>query len=167
MKNGRDWGKVATDWLDKLVRDNKNDIKKIPYNISVIIANDSALKGLFFYDTLKQQVCFEKAPFWDADIKKGDGIRDLDFSYIRNYLSQPPYFLTGKDAIDDAVLVEAYKRKINYPKHFLSRLPEWDGIKRVETLFIDLFGVKDNEFVREASKKWLTALVTKNYTTRC
>lgn len=152
---------IATDWLDKLVRDNNNDIKKIPYNISVIIANDSALKSLFFYDTLKQQVCFERAPFWDADIKKGDGIRDLDLSYIRNYLSQPPYFLTGKDAIEDAVLIEAYKRKINYPKHFLSRLPEWDGTKRVETLFIDLFGVKDNEFVREASKKWFTALVAR------
>src|SRR5690606_5926586 len=132
-----------------------------PYNISVIIENDNTFKDLFFYDTIKQQVCFEKAPYWDKDIKKGDGIRDLDFSYIRNYLAQPPYMLTGKDAVEDAVLVEAFKRKINYPKFFLSQLPEWDGVPRVETLFINLFGVGDCEFVREASKKWLTALVAR------
>ncbi len=152
---------VSTDWLDKLARDKNGDIKKIPYNISVIIEYDDTLRELFFYDTIKQQVCFEKAPFWDKDIKKGDGVRDLDFSYIRNYLAQPPYLLTGKDAIEDAVLVEAYKRKINYPKYFLSTLPEWDGEKRIETLFINLFGVADCEFVREASKKWMTALVAR------
>lgn len=152
---------VSTDWLDKLARDKNGDIKRIPYNISVIIEYDDTLRELFFYDTIKQQVCFEKAPFWDKDIKKGDGVRDLDFSYIRNYLAQPPYLLTGKDAIEDAVLVEAYKRKINYPKYFLSTLPEWDGKKRIETLFIDLFGVADCEFVREASKKWMTALVAR------
>lgn len=152
---------VATDWLDTLVRNSNGDIMKNPYNISVIIENDANFKGLFFYDTIKQQVCFEKAPYWDKDIKKGDGIRDLDFSYIRNYLASPPYLLTGKDAIEDSVLVEAYKRKINYPKFFLSQLPEWDEKPRVETLFVDLFGVKDNEFIREASKKWLTALVAR------
>lgn len=152
---------TSTDWVEKLARDKNGEIKKIPYNTSLIIANDSAFKDLFFYDTIKQQVCFEKAPFWDKDIKKGDGIRDLDFSYIRNYLSQPPFLQTGKEACDDAVLVEAYKKKINYPKHFLSQLPEWDGKPRCETLFIDLFGVKENEFVREASKKWLVALVAR------
>lgn len=152
---------ISTDWLDKLIRGKGGDISKIPYNISVIVEHDPTLKDLFFYDTIKQEICFEKAPFWDKDIKKGDGARDLDFSYIRNYLASPPYLLTGKDAIEDAVLVEAYKRKINYPKYFLSTLPEWDGVERVEDLFINLFGVKTNEFVREASKKWLTALVAR------
>jgi len=152
---------VAVNWLDKLVLDKNGEIKRLPYNISVIIENDNTFKELFFYDTIKQQVCFEKAPYWDKDIKKGDGIRDLDFSYIRNYLAQPPYMLTGKDAVEDAVLVEAFKRKINYPKYFLSQLPEWDGVPRVETIIINLFGVGDCEFVREASKKWLTALVAR------
>lgn len=152
---------TTTDWLDLLTRNKNGEIMKNAYNISVIIEHDVVFKDLFFYDTIKQQVCFEKAPFWDKDIRKGDGIRDLDFAYLRNYLAQPPFYLSGKDAIEDSVLVEAYKRKINYPKHFLSRLPEWDGVKRVETLFIDLFGVNDIAFVREASKKWFTALVAR------
>lgn len=152
---------VSTDWLDLLIRDGRGEIKKTSYNIAKIIEHDSNFKDTFFYDTIKQQICFDKAPFWDKDVKKGDGIRDLDFAYIRNYLAQPPYLLSGKDAVEDAILVEAYKRKVNYPKHFLSRLPEWDGIPRVEKTFITLFGVKESEFIKEASKKWFTALVAR------
>lgn len=152
---------VVTEWLDLLIRDSNGEIKKHPYNISVIIENDNNFKDLFFYDTIKQQICFNRPPYWDKDIKKGEGVRDLDFSFIRNYLTQPPYMLTGKDAVEDAVLIEAYKRKINYPKFFLSQLPEWDEKPRVEELFINLFGVEDCEFIREASKKWFTALVAR------
>ena len=36
--------KVAVDWLDKLVRDNNGEIKRVPYNISVIIENDNTFK---------------------------------------------------------------------------------------------------------------------------
>ena len=51
-----------------------------PYNIGIIIANDPLLKDLFFYDTIKQQICFLRAPFWDTDIKKGDGHVWYNFS---------------------------------------------------------------------------------------
>jgi len=35
----------------------------------------------------------------------------------------------------------------------------WDGIERVETLFIDYMGCEDNQYSREISKHWLTAAV--------
>ncbi len=150
------------EWHNLFIRDNKsNALIRHPYNIGIIIANDPLLKDLFFYDTIKQQICFLRAPFWDTDIKKGDGLRDLDMQHIAQYIAQPPYFQSGKDAMENAVMVEAYKKKINYPKHFLSTLPEWDGVERVETVFIDLFDVGDCSFIREATKKWFTALVAR------
>ena len=138
------------DWIGK---DNDRHPKSNAKNVVLILENDVLLKDLFFYDTLKGQICFQRAPFWNKDTKNTDSITDLDDSELRVYLSSV-YQITGKDFIYDSVLHVANKKRINYMKLFLSKLPEWDGIPRVETIFVDLFKVEDNEFIREATKKW-------------
>jgi predicted P-loop ATPase len=154
--------------MDLLERNTKdNTIKKSPNNITLIVKHDPAFKDLFFYDVIKQQICFEKAPYWDEDIKKGDGVRDLDFSFISIHLASPPYYQSGKDAMENAVVASAYERRINYPKDFLESLPEWDKKKRVETILIDLFDVGDCSFIREATKKWFTALIARIFEPGC
>ena len=69
------------------------------------------------------------------NLLNSDSISDLDDSELRVYLSSV-YQITGKDFIYDSVLHVANKKRVNYMKHFLSQLPEWDGVPRLETLFI-------------------------------
>lgn len=148
--------------IDELFKDEKSGtIKKVAWNIYLIVEKDYRLKDLFFWDTIKHSVCFTRAPFWNSDIKKGDEVRDIDFSHIRKIICSPPYFLSNEKVSEDAVRTSAFKKRINYPKQFLSELPLWDGKERIETIFCELFGVQDCAFVREASKKWFTALVAR------
>ena len=48
-------------------------------------------------------------------------------------------------------------------KEYLESLPDWDGQERVETLLIDYLGAEDTRYVREATRKALTAAVTRIY----
>ena len=147
---------------DRLLQFTRNgEVKRTADNIMTILKHDNRLKDLFFYDIIKQEICFQRTPYWDKDIKIGDGLRDIDFGEAKLIIGGSPFFITGETAIYDAIRSDAYTRRKNYIKDFLNGLPKWDNIPRVETLFIDLFGVKDLSIVREASKKWLTALVAR------
>lgn len=47
--------------------------------------------------------------------------------------------------------------KENQRSFLMDGIPEWDGVERLETMFVDLWGVKDNEVHRELGRKWLTS----------
>src|SRR5699024_1079142 len=44
---------------------------------------------------------------------------------------------------------------------YLDVLPEWDGVKRVDTLLIDYLGAEDTEYVRQVTRKTLCAAVNR------
>lgn len=59
--------------------------------------------------------------------------------------------------------------KVTEDRHFhpilnwLDSLPEWDGVKRLDTLFIDYLGAKDTPYVRAATRKPFVAAVARIY----
>lgn len=160
--NSSDGGdETETDWLAKLEINKNGRILSSPENIRLILENDPLLKDLFFFDTLKGTICFSRAPYWDKDKEVGENLVDADDIHLRTHFRRPPYRIEARDIIYDEVFVGAYKKRINYIKKFLSDLPEWDGKKRCETLFINLFDILDDEFTREASKKWLVGHVAR------
>ena len=154
---------IVPEWNSLLHFTKNGDVAKTIDNIITIVQHDPRLQELFFYDVIKQDICFLRAPYWDENIKVGTGLRDLDMSFIRNIISGAPFFIGGETAIYDAIKTDAYSRRKNFIKEFLEDLPEWDGVPRFEDLFVNLFGVVSSGFVREASKKWLTALVARIY----
>lgn len=50
-------------------------------------------------------------------------------------------------------------RSFNPIRHYLCRIPCWDGISRVETLLIDYLGAEDNPYVLAVTRKTLCAAV--------
>ncbi len=62
------------------------------------------------------------------------------------------------NAIDiETALVSASERYRYHPIKSKILSTTWDGIERAETFFIDVFGVEDNVYNRECTRKWLLA----------
>ncbi len=59
--------------------------------------------------------------------------------------------------------------KVMDDRHFhplrekLDALPEWDGVPRLETLYIDYLGAKDSKYIRAATRKPFVAAVARIY----
>lgn len=67
---------------------------------------------------------------------------------------------TSKNKILDGVTRCALSNRRNLQKeHILS--VEWDGVERVETLFIDVLGASDTLYTREVTKVFLAALIAR------
>lgn len=71
------------------------------------------------------------------------------------------YAVTGKDRISDAVSLCCHRNKINAVQDYLKSLPEWDGVPRVETLYIDYLGAADSAYTRAVARTSLTAAVAR------
>lgn len=143
-------------WIVKL-----DGVKNPALKLSIIFEHDKILKGLFYYDTFRDNICFLRQPYWRKEFVPGTAIDDRDMSHIRHYLKKV-YDVSGKDVVDDAIVVEADKIQINKVKDFFESLV-WDGKPRLETFFHDFFKVPLNPFTRVAFKHWLVGAVSRVY----
>lgn len=144
--------------LDYMGPDNDRHPKSNARNIKIIFENDPYFKGLFYYDSLKDAICFDRPPAWNKEKNKGDMLSDEDDSEIRVYLNTV-YTISGKDLIYDSVVHQASKKRIHPIRTFLANLPEWDGKKRIETIICDLYDMVPNAFYKEASKAWWVGII--------
>lgn len=127
-------------------------------NIKAIFSNDPYFKDLFYFDSLRDSICFDRSPSWNPEKQKGDLVTDDDDSEIRIYLNSI-YQIVGKDLIYDSVVHQAGKKRRHPIKTFFATLPEWDKMPRIETIICELYGIKPNAFYKEASKSWWVGIV--------
>lgn len=57
----------------------------------------------------------------------------------------------SRDVMDSVIEKEAYQNKF-HPIKSLIESKQWDGVKRIETLFIDYLGAEDTHYNREVAK---------------
>jgi predicted P-loop ATPase len=151
----------ASDWrltLDYTGSEKDRHPKSNARNIKIIFENDEYFKGLFYYDSLKDAICFDRTPHWNKEKGKGDLVTDEDDSEIRVYLNSI-YQIAGKDLIYDSVVHQASKVRRHPIKTFFATLPDWDGTPRIEEIFCNLYDIKPNAYYREASKSWWVGIV--------
>lgn len=71
-------------------------------------------------------------------------------------------FMTGKrkenGQLENAVLSVAREREFHPIKSYLESL-EWDGVERLDTMFVRWLGAEDNELNREVTRLWMIAAV--------
>ena len=149
------------DWTHTLeYTGSKNNRKpaSVARNVNIIFEKDEKFKDLFYYDSLRDAICFYRTPDWNPEKSKGDMLEDEDDSQIRFYL-ESVYQIRSKEMIFDAVVHTASKRRIHPIKTFLAQLPEWDGVKRIEEIICNLYDIQPNAFYREASKAWWVGIV--------
>lgn len=151
--------KADTEWLQKLERHYKTgEILSTRDNILLVLENDFNLKGKIVYNEFSHRpVILDDLP-WD-NAKAGDLWSDDDESALFHYL-ESVYKIDSPGKVRDAMGVIMKRHRHHPVKEYLDGL-EWDGKKRLESVFIDYLGVQDSEFDRTVTRKALTAAVAR------
>ncbi len=149
-----------SDWISKLAlhAETGKPLKTID-NVLMILENDPLLKGKFSFDEFSNRVFICGAVPWENREDKHDWT-DNDDAGLRHYLERT-YAITGKDRITDACSLCCRRHSFNAVKSYLLALPQWDGVKRLERLFIEYLGAADTPYVRAAARKSLVAAVAR------
>ncbi|PHI13627.1 virulence-associated E family protein [Fusobacterium polymorphum] len=127
-------------------------------NIILILRNDKELKFKIFKDIFSSRILVRDGVPWDRKFETPDRIwTDTDDAGLRWYL-ESNYGITSTNKIIDGVNLIAEENAENKVATRL-QLTQWDGEKRLETLFIDYLGCTDNAYTREISEKSLVAAV--------
>ncbi|MBA4541961.1 hypothetical protein H1164_03465 [Thermoactinomyces daqus] len=143
------------EWLSKLERYPKTGELRITFrNFELILENDPNLKGRFGYDLFANRVAVLKPLPWRQDSGQFENVDD---AALRGYIENT-YGIRHKERLMDALMTVSRKNSFHPVRDYLNSL-DWDGVPRLETVFIDYVGAEDNPHVRKLTKKALVAAV--------
>ncbi|KNY29841.1 virulence-associated E family protein [Pseudobacteroides cellulosolvens] len=151
-----------SNWISKLKVNSKGSILKTVDNILTILENDPMLKGKIAYDSfLEKAIVGNDLPWASSDSE--DYWRpwdDADESGLIGYLQKDMYRIPNCSDIKHALNLMWRKNTFNELKDYISSL-EWDGIPRLDTLFIDYYGAEDTLYTRTVTRKTLVAAIAR------
>lgn len=151
-------------WQEKLDRTQKGAIACTIQNAWVILENDPALKGRIWSDTFSERLrC--KGPFPWSDKAQERDWSDEDDAGVRWYL-ETIYRFSGVNKAADAVALTGGRHAKDPVREYLTGLV-WDGIERLDTLFIDYLGAEDNSYTRAVTRKMFVAAVARCFRPGC
>lgn len=145
-----------TDWLGKLDADRKGYQPTIN-NFLLILRNDPRLRDKFSYNEFDYRFYVGDVP-WNTEGKRRE-IRDSDEGGVRHYF-ESKYGIYHAAKSKDAFGIACRDNSYHPVKDYLNSL-EWDGVPRLDTLFIDQLGAPDNEYTRAVTRKSLVAAVAR------
>jgi len=151
-----------TDWMETMEANDKLDFVSSRANFQTILLNDPNLKGKFAFDEFSyRKIVIGDLP-WRKVTRKTNWLTDEDECELRIYLSKPPYSLSHNGNLKDVFDAEIVKNTVHPVKKYLEA-HLWDGVERMETLFIDYQGAEDSLYTRQVSRKMLIAAVARLY----
>lgn len=143
-------------WRKTLLRTNKGAIANVADNICKILEHDPQLKGRIWNDQFIDQMrCKGPLPWPGAAGERN--WQDADDAGIRWYF-ESVYGITGAQKVYDAVAIVATEHAKDPVVEYLQGLT-WDGLPRLDTLFIDFLGAPDTPYTRAVTRKmWVAAV---------
>ena len=154
-----EWMKTST-----LKYDDNGRVKPTLDNMLKILVHDQALSGRIAFDRFASRYVAKGALPWNMT----PGTRlwtDADDAGLRWYLENK-YEVTGRDKVQDAMIMNAEQNGFNEVLDYLNSL-KWDGVPRLDTLFIDYLGAEDNVYTRAVARKSFTAAVARAFEPGC
>lgn len=123
-------------------------------NLTIILQNDAKLKGIVFNRQSDSLEIKDSVP-WQHPSKYW---RDADDAQLVSYVDSKYGSFSARN-YQVAVTKVADDRSYHPILEYFASLPAWDGVERLDTLFIDYFGSPDNPYVRAVSRKTFCAAV--------
>lgn len=154
-------GESGTDWLDDLELDSKGNPAKTAKNIMLILENDPRLKGCFQKDVFARQTYVLRETPWKQEKSKRE-LADEDMAGLRIFL-ESEYHITGAYKIQDAFDSFIDQTAIHSVREYIKGL-KWDGVKRIDTAFIDFMGADDTPYIRKSARKIFCAGIARIFT---
>ena len=153
-----------TSWMEELQRTQTGAVRGTINNALLILNGDPNLKDRFALNLFAGRGEVLGALPWDGSSKRRLWT-DTDSNGLYWYM-ETVYGLTGRGCIDSALDIHAAQHAFNDVQRYLEGL-EWDGMPRLDTLFIDYLGAKDTEYNRAVCRKAFTAAVARAMTPGC
>ena len=134
-----------------LILTDKGAVKQLLSNLENIIMFEPMGKSLAFNE-------FTQEIYW-----KGEPLTDANISEFRMLADRKYHVKFTKDDTLAVVDMVARKRKTFHPIKEMIHSKPWDGVQRVESIFIDYLGVDDNSYTRAVARKWMAGAVARIY----
>ncbi len=149
-----------TEWITRLLLspETGKPLKTID-NVLLVLENDPQLRGKAVFDEFSNRLYITGKLPWDTSGRRRDW-KDADDAGLRCYMERV-YGITGKERIADGFLLYCELNRVNLVQQYLNALSEWDGVPRLDTLFIDYLGAEDTPYTRAVARKSLCAAVAR------
>ena len=126
----------------------------------MILENDPDLAGFAFNDLAGRIQVTSKLP-WDRPV--GNNFwRDADTAQLKSFIDIRYGCFSSRNH-DVSFTKVADDRHFHPVRDYLDGLPPWDGVPRVEELFIKYLQADDTPYVREITRKTFAAAVARIY----
>lgn len=169
------------DWESKLAMNKKTGEMEPTLNNAILyLRNHPDFKGKFGYNPMADDITVDGDMPWtkkrkrnkrqgleniiqqENDARKRDGIWDIEIEGgdFLAYFERFGYTTKGakNGMLENALKVVALENTYHPIKSYLEEL-EWDGKKRVETMFVRWLGAEDDELNHEITKLWMIGAV--------
>lgn len=148
---------ITTQVYNNLEKNSKGRVVNNHKNILTVFGEDQNLNGIFRTNefTLTKEV--NRLPFWRREGDSNKLWTDADEAQLLVYLGKE-YGLINKRQIIEVLESTFYKNGYNPITDYLNSL-NWDGVPRLDSLFIDYLGAMDNTYIREATRTAFIACV--------
>jgi len=154
----QDFETEDVDWMKGLEIDSKGSYKPSAVNLNQIFNNDPRLSGLFKLNEFDgKRYVFANLP-WRRTTPP-EIMRNVDYSGVRNYI-ESMYGISGSLKIDDVLALKFEEHSFHPIREYVRGLT-WDGIPRLDNLFIDYFGATDSIYTKEAARKMMVGAIAR------
>ncbi len=155
---------AETDWMSRLSVHARTGLpEKTINNVKTIVQNDPLLKDRIRLDTFADAYKGQGPLPWELR-RQTSGIfdwTDRDDRGLRCYI-ETVYGIRGKDLVDDGLGEAAAALAYDPVRQYLDACV-WDGVSRLDTLYIDFLGAEDCEYTRAVTRKAFVAAVARAY----
>lgn len=149
-------------WTDELTLSTSGGYEKTLNNIMLIAQHSPELNGCALKDTFADRILTAPNLPWSS----GSYWSDTDTTELRRYFDIHYKMRPGKQDTKDAVMAIAAKQCFHPVQNYLTTL-KWDGVPRLDTLFIDYLGVADSAYARAVTRKSFVGAVARVMTPGC
>ena len=152
----------SDDWSSKLEYAQSGTLAKSGTNFALIFANDPNLRGRIKMNTFSHQIEAEGPMPWGSRAKVEGTFTwtDSDLSGLKNYIDRSYKGLRAGEVFSDAFNERVDINSYNPVRDYLNGLT-WDGVPRLDTLFIDYLGAEDTPYNRTVCRKAFCAAVAR------
>jgi predicted P-loop ATPase len=148
-------GLPPTDW-PRVIRNKAGKIESTAENIFLAVQHGAMIYRHIVYDSFTDSIMW--APIEEPkDNANWRNFTDQDMVAVRIELERRGFKPMGKDLLRDAIHAAAHTNRIDTAIEWISRL-RWDGVPRIDTFAIDVWGWRDTAYSRAVGAYTWTAM---------
>ena len=151
-------------WQEQLELNKQGRVKDTLGNLTLILRNDPRLKDIA-YNIHRSGIDIHCDPEGKTTLpwkQLKPGWNESDFGALQIYLEHV-YTLYTPSKLKTILLTIAGERQYHPIRDYIESLPAWDGVPRVDTLFVDYLGAADTAYTRAVARKMLVAAIARVY----